>query len=77
MAIDTAHHRLFSADAESGVMAAFDYQADKVVATVPISAGMDDADFDAASEDAFASNADGALTVIHQDSRDKDYAAET
>ena len=66
MAIDTVHYRLFSG-CRSGVMAVSDYQAGKVVATVPIGAGVDGAGFDAASGDAFASNADGTLTVIHQD----------
>src|SRR5450755_1112711 len=70
MALDTAHHRLFSG-CRSGVMAVSDYQAGKVVATVPIGAGVDGAAFDAASGDAFASNADGTLTVIHQDSPDQ------
>jgi DNA-binding beta-propeller fold protein YncE len=70
MAIDTAHHRLFSG-CRSGVMAVSDYQAGKVVATVPIGAGVDGAGFDAASGNAFASNADGTLTVIHQDSPDQ------
>ena len=70
MAIDTAHHRLFSG-CRSGVMAVSDYQAGKVVATVPIGAGVDGAAFDAASGNAFASNADGTLTVIHQDSGDQ------
>src|ERR1039457_1074907 len=70
MAIDTAHHRLFSG-CRSGVMAISDYQAGKVVATVPIGTGVDGAGFDAASGNAFASNADGTLTVIHQDSPDQ------
>ncbi len=70
MAIDTAHHRLFSG-CRSGVMAISDYQAGKVVATVPIGAGVDGAGYDAASGDAFASNANGTLTVIHQDSPDQ------
>jgi DNA-binding beta-propeller fold protein YncE len=70
MAIDTAHHRLFSG-CRSGVMAVSDYQAGKVVATVPIGTGVDGAGFDVASGDAFASNADGTLTVIHQDAPDK------
>jgi DNA-binding beta-propeller fold protein YncE len=70
MAIDTAHHRLFSG-CRSGVMAVADYQAGKVVATVPIGAGVDGAGYDAASSNAFASNADGTLTVIHQDSPDQ------
>ena len=70
MAIDTAHHRLFSG-CRSGVMAVSDYQAGKVVATVPIGTGVDGAGFDASSGDAFASNADGTLTVIHQDTPDQ------
>ena len=70
MAIDTAHHRLFSG-CRSGVMAISDYQAGKVVATVPIGAGVDGAGFDPASGNAFASCADGTLTVIHQESPDQ------
>ena len=70
MAIDTAHHRLFSG-CRSGLMAVSDYQAGKVVATVPIGAGVDGAGFDAASGNAFASNADGTLTVVHQDAPDQ------
>src|SRR6516165_9423781 len=70
MAIDTARHRLFSG-CRSGVMAVSDYQAGKVVATVPIGAGTDGAGYDPVSRHAFASNADGTLTVIHQDSPDQ------
>jgi len=76
MAIDTAHHRLFSG-CRSGVMAISDYQAGKVVATVPIGQGVDGAAFDPASGDAFASNADGTLTVIHQDSPDQYHVIQT
>jgi DNA-binding beta-propeller fold protein YncE len=76
MAIDTAHHRLFSG-CRSGVMAVSDYGAGKVVATVPIGAGVDGAGFDGASGNAFASNADGTLTVIHQDSADQYHVLET
>ena len=75
MAIDTAHHRLFSG-CRSGVMAVSDYQAGKMVATVPIGTGVDGAGFDAASGNAFASNADGTLTVIHQDSPDQYHVIE-
>src|SRR5580658_3982259 len=66
MAIDTARHRLFSG-CRSGVMAVSDYRAGKVVATVPIGTGVDGAGYDAASGNVFASNAEGGLTVIHQD----------
>jgi DNA-binding beta-propeller fold protein YncE len=70
MAIDTTHHRLFSG-CRSGMMAVSDYQAGKVVTTAPIGAGVDGVGFDAASGDAFAANADGTLTVIHQDGPDQ------
>jgi len=69
MAIDTTHKRLFSG-CRSGVMAISDYKAGKVVATVPIGTGVDGAGYDVASGNAFASNADGTLTVIHHDSPD-------
>jgi outer membrane protein assembly factor BamB len=75
MAIDTARHRLFSG-CRSGLMAVSDYQAGKVVATVPIGKGVDGAGYDAASGDAFASNADGTLTVIHQDTPDQYHVVE-
>jgi hypothetical protein len=75
MAVDTARHRLFSG-CRSGVMAVSDYQAGKVVATLPIGTGVDGAGYDAASANAFASNADGTLTVIHQDAPDQYHVVE-
>jgi DNA-binding beta-propeller fold protein YncE len=76
MALDTARHRIFSG-CRSGVMAVSDYQAGKVIATLPIGTGVDGAGYDAASGNAFASNADGTLTVIHQDSPDQYHVVET
>jgi len=76
MALDIVHNRLFSG-CRSGVMAVSDYKAGKVVATLPIGAGVDGAGFDAASGNAFASNADGTLTVIHQDTPDQYRVIET
>jgi DNA-binding beta-propeller fold protein YncE len=58
-------------------MAVSDYQAGKIVTTLPIGAGVDGAGYDAASGDAFASNADGTLTVIHQDSPNEYHVVET
>jgi DNA-binding beta-propeller fold protein YncE len=69
MAIDRAHHRLFSG-CRSGLMAVSDITTGKVVATLPIGAGTDGAAIDPVTGDAFASNADGTLTVIHQDGPD-------
>src|SRR5258706_9231082 len=76
MAIDTAHHSLLSG-CRSGVIAISDYQAGRIVTTMPIGTGVDGAGFDAASGNAFASNADGTLTVIHQDTPDEYHVAET
>ena len=75
MAIDTGRHRLFSG-CRSGLMAVSDYQAGKIVVTLPIGAGVDGAGFDAASGNVFASNADGTLTVMHQDSADQYHVVE-
>jgi DNA-binding beta-propeller fold protein YncE len=76
MAIDTVHKRLFSG-CRSGVMAISDYQNGRAVTTVPIGKGVDGAAYDAASGNAFASNADGTLTVIHQASADEYQAIQT
>ena len=57
-------------------MAVSDYMAGKIVATLPIGSGVDGAGYDPASADAFASNADGTLTVIHQDSPDQYHVVE-
>jgi len=69
MAIDTAHQRLFSG-CRGGSLLVSDYKAGKAVTTVPIGSGVDGAGFDPASANAFASNADGTLTVVHQDDPD-------
>src|SRR5262249_37070310 len=70
MAIDKDHHRLFSG-CRSGVLAVSDYQARKTITTLPIGMGVDGAGYDPATGDVFATNADGTLSVIHQDSPDK------
>lgn len=75
MAIDTIHRRLFSG-CRSGVLAISDYETGKVVATAPIGAGVDGTAFDPATGDIFASNADGTLTVIHQDDPDRYHVVE-
>jgi DNA-binding beta-propeller fold protein YncE len=76
MAIDVKNRRLFSG-CRSGVMAISDYPSAKIVATLPIGAGVDGAGYDPASANAFASNADGTLTVIHQDNPDQYHVIQT
>jgi DNA-binding beta-propeller fold protein YncE len=70
MAVDTVKHRLFSG-CRSGMLAVSDYQTGKVVATAPIGAGVDGAGYDPTSGNVFTSNADGTLSIIHQDSPDQ------
>ena len=75
MAIDIRRQRLFSG-CRSGVMAISDYRNGTVVATVPIGQGVDGAGWDPVLRDAYASNGDGTLTVIHQDSPNKYHVVE-
>jgi DNA-binding beta-propeller fold protein YncE len=71
MAIDVAHHRLFSG-CHNKMMAIVDAQTGKVIATPAIGEGVDANRFDAATQLAFSSNGrDGTLTVVHEDSPDK------
>lgn len=70
LAIDVAHHRLFSG-CENKIMAVSDYAAGKVVATVPIGSGVDADRYDPGTGLAFSSNGEGSITVVHEDSPDK------
>lgn len=70
LAIDAAHHRLFSG-CRSGVMAISDAVAGKLVTTIAIGQGVDATRFDPATQLAFASCGDGTITVIHEDAPDK------
>ena len=44
-------------------------QSGRLMTTVPIGSGVDANTFDPSTEDAFASNGDGTLTVVHEDAR--------
>jgi len=66
LAIDRAHHRLFSG-CHNKVMAISDAQAGKVITTVPIGEGVDANRFDPGTQLAFASTGDGTITVVHED----------
>ena len=76
LAIDKTHHLLFSG-CRSGVMGISDYQAGKVVASVPIGKGVDGGGYDPQTSSAFASNADGTLTIVHQDGPDNYHVVQT
>jgi DNA-binding beta-propeller fold protein YncE len=70
LAIDRVHHRLFSG-CHNKVMAISDATAGKLIGTVPIGEGVDGDAFDPGTGLAFASNGDGTLTVVHEDSPTK------
>jgi DNA-binding beta-propeller fold protein YncE len=70
LAIDRVHHLLFSG-CHNKLMAISDAAAGKMIAHVPIGGGVDAGAFDPSSQLAFASNGDGTLTVVHEDSPTK------
>jgi DNA-binding beta-propeller fold protein YncE len=76
LAADLKTHRLF-AGCSNKLMAVIDADNGKVVATVPIGAGVDANGFDPETNFAFASTGDGNLTVAHEDSPDKYTVVET
>lgn len=76
LAIDVAHERLFSA-CRDRIMAISDAARGRLVTTVPIGAGVDGAGFDPATGDAFASNGEGTLTVVHEEAPDRFTVVET
>ena len=69
LAIDRDHNRLFSVCGNK-MMIVLDAISGNVVASVPTGSGTDAAAFDPQTHLAFASNGDGTLTVIHEDSPD-------
>jgi YVTN family beta-propeller protein len=70
LAMDLKSRRLF-AGCGNKMMAIIDAESGKVVVTVPIGDGVDANGFDPTTNFAFASNGDGTLTVVHEDSPDK------
>lgn len=68
-AIDVANNRLFAV-CDGKKMSVLDAGTGKVVASPEIGDGPDAAAFDPNSKNAFSSNGDGTLTVVHQDSPD-------
>lgn len=70
LAMDRKHRRLF-AGCDEKIMAVVNADSGKVVATLQIGEGVDASAFDPGTDLAFASNGEGTLTVVHEDSPDK------
>ena len=75
LAIDLKNKRLFSVCDK--IMAVSDYVAGKLVTTVPIGEGPDAVRYDPETGLVFASNGEGTLTVVRQDSADAYTVLET
>jgi DNA-binding beta-propeller fold protein YncE len=76
MGLDAANHHVFSG-CHNKVMTVLDTAAGKVIATVPIGAGVDGNGYDPGAGFAFSSNGDGTLTVVRESSPGKFEVAET
>jgi YVTN family beta-propeller protein len=70
IALDSAHHRLFSG-CHNKMMVMLDTDSGKVVDTIPIGAGVDGCAFDAARQLAFASCGDGTTIIAREEAPDK------
>ncbi len=70
LAMDLKTRRLF-AGCGNKMMAVIDADTGKVIGTPAIGEGVDANAFDPATNFAFASNGEGSLTVVHEDSPDK------
>jgi YVTN family beta-propeller protein len=70
IALDAVHHRLFSG-CHNKMMVMLDTESGKVIATVPIGAGVDGCAFDDASQLAFASCGDGTTTIAREEAQGK------
>jgi YVTN family beta-propeller protein len=67
LAMDAGSRRLFSV-CGNGKMAVLDANSGRVVAMLPIGQGADGVKFDPRTRNAFSSNGEGTLTVVHEDS---------
>jgi YVTN family beta-propeller protein len=70
IALDAAHHRLFTT-CHNKMMEMVDTESGKVVGSVPIGTGVDGAAFDDASQLAFASCGEGTTTIAKEEAPDK------
>ena len=71
MAFDEAHHRLFLGCGGNNLMVMMDSNDGRVVASVPIGAGVDANAFDPGTQLAFSSNGEGNVTIAREVSPDQ------
>lgn len=71
MALDPVNKRLFTACRENKGLSVVDISTGKVIQTLPIGAGVDAVEYDAANKLVFVSNGDGTATIFKQKTPDK------
>ena len=76
IALDAAHHRLFAA-CHNKILVMLDTNTGKVIATVPIGAGVDGCAFDDVTQLAFTSCGDGTTTIAKEETPQKLTVVET
>jgi 40-residue YVTN family beta-propeller repeat len=76
IALDAAHHRLFAA-CHNKILVMLDTNTGKVIATVPIGAGVDGCAFDDVTQLAFASCGDGTTIIAKEETPQKLTVVET
>ncbi len=69
LSLDAAHKRLF-VGCHNKLMMVVDSSTGRIVTSLPIGEGVDGTAFDPGTGLAYASNGDGTLTVVHEDSAD-------
>ena len=75
LALDAAHHRLFSATGNRKLIV-LNADTGAIVAVLPIGAGVDGAGYDPALRRVYTANGVGTMTVIQQDSADRYHVLE-
>ena len=70
IALDAAHHRVFSA-CHNKLMTMLDTESGKVVATAPIGSGVDGCAFDEGTQLVFASCGQGVTTIVKEETPQK------
>jgi DNA-binding beta-propeller fold protein YncE len=70
LALDAQHQRVFTGCRENKGMSVVDINTGKVIATLPIGAGVDAVVYDPSTKLIFCSNGDSTTTIIRQNSAD-------
>jgi len=77
LAMDSEHHRLFSAGRDPQKLVVLDSDTGKVIQSFPISGGVDAAAYEPETGLIFASTREGFVHIFHEDSPDKFSESET